>query len=84
MKELSDDVNSIISNGGNSFSNGQKQKIAIAWTLYNNPAIFLFDESTSAFDKIEEKNFYKNFKDIVGNKTNIHIAHKISPMIDSD
>ena len=84
VMSLDKKLDTIISNGGNNLSNGQKQKIAVARTLIRNPAVYLFDESTSAFDKWEEKEVHKRLEKIIEGSTNIHVAHKINSVINSD
>jgi len=81
---LENKLDTIVSNGGNNLSNGQKQKIAVARTLIKNPTVYLFDESTSAFDKWEEKEVHRRLEKIIEGSTNIHVAHKINSVINSD
>jgi ATP-binding cassette subfamily B (MDR/TAP) protein 1 len=84
VESLENGLETIVSNGGNNLSVGQKQKISVARILFKCPSIFIFDESTSAFDKWEEKEVHKELEGLVEGSTNIHVAHKIASVIDSD
>lgn len=57
-------------------SSGQKQRVGLARSIYIDPDIFIFDESTNALDQITEteilNDIYKNLKE----KTIIYISHK--------
>lgn len=83
MSNLKDKISSLpmglqtrVGNDGVKLSGGEKQRIAIARSIYRNPDIIFMDESTSSLDlKTEKKimsNFYKNFP----TKTIILIAHR--------
>jgi ABC-type multidrug transport system fused ATPase/permease subunit len=74
-------INKKIGERGNQLSGGQKQRISIARTLYKNPKIIVFDESTNAIDYENEKKIIKDIKRISKNKIIIFISHKKIPMI---
>ena len=57
---------------------GQKQRIAIARALYNDPSILIFDESTSALDVETENNLLDSIYNLKNKKTLIIISHKES------
>jgi ATP-binding cassette subfamily B (MDR/TAP) protein 1 len=84
VQSIPDGLHTQVSNGGNNLSYGQKQKIAVARMLFKKPSFFLFDESTSALDKEDEKKIQKNLDEIISGSTNVHIAHKISSVVNSD
>lgn len=63
---------------GTDFSGGQKQKTAIARTLYKNAPIVILDEPTAALDPLAEAEIYEDFNKMVGGKTAIYISHRLS------
>ena len=75
INSIKDGINSLVGVDGLSLSGGERQKIAIARSLYQNKSILILDESTNALDEDTEKkildNIWKNFK----NKTIIQVTH---------
>jgi len=63
---------------GTDFSGGQKQKTAIARTLFKNAPVVILDEPTAALDPLAEAEIYEDFNKIVGGKTAIYISHRLS------
>ena len=59
-------------------SGGERQKIAIARALYKDAPFIVLDEPTASLDPIAEAEIYKNFDDIVGDRTAIYISHRLS------
>ena len=60
------------------FSQGQKQRLAIARALYSNPDILILDEATSSLDLKTEAEICNTLKNLKGEKTIIAIAHRLS------
>lgn len=63
---------------GVDISGGEAQKIALARALYKESPFIILDEPTAALDPIAESEVYRNFNEIVGNKTAIYISHRLS------
>ncbi len=63
-----------IKEDGNTLSGGQTQRLAIAICLASNPALVIFDETTSGLDKKIELKLLKNIKEI-NDLTMIFISH---------
>ena len=70
--------------GGVEFSKGQKQKLALARTLYRTAPIMILDEPTASIDAVSEDTIFKNLKTSHPNQTRIVISHKFSNVRDSD
>ncbi len=73
-----------VGNKGSEVSGGQKQRIALTRCLIRQPALYVFDESTSALDMDTEKIVFQNLKPILKGKTSISIAHRLATIEDSD
>lgn len=69
---------------GINLSGGQKQRISIARALLVNPAILIFDDSTSAVDLGTESRIQKALKEQMGRSTSLIIAQRISSVLDAD
>ena len=78
VDELPKGLDTIIGEKGIRISGGQKQRLAIARTLYLDPEIIIFDEATSALDPKNESEIISNILSLKGSKTIIIIAHKFS------
>lgn len=68
----------LIGEGGAGLSGGQRQAVAIARALINNPPILIFDEPTSAMDIESEFRLIKRLKQIIIDKTVILVTHRNS------
>ena len=74
--------NTIISENGNNFSGGQKQRFLLARALINYPKILVFDEATSNLDNQTESLITEYVNNL--NVTKIIIAHRLSTIVDAD
>ena len=68
----------VVGERGNLLSTGQRQRIAIARALINNPRILIFDEATSAIDFESELIIQRNLKRICEGRTVFIISHRVS------
>lgn len=73
-----DEVVGCYSEGGANLSGGQWQRLAIARAAWCDRArIMLLDEPTSALDPVAEANVYRNFADLVGDRTALFVSHRL-------
>jgi ABC-type multidrug transport system fused ATPase/permease subunit len=73
-----------VSEGGDSFSVGQKQLICIARLLLRKPKILIMDESTSSIDNETDGMIQKMIRNKFSDCTTLTIAHRLHTVIDSD
>lgn len=66
------------------FSGGEKQKIAIARSLYKDGDVVIMDEPTAALDPLAESEIYENFHEMTLGKTAIFISHRMSSSLFCD
>lgn len=69
---------------GVTLSGGQKQRSAIARAVIKDPKILILDDSLSAVDTQTEEKILSGLKEIMKNRTNIIISHRISTIKDAD
>lgn len=80
VQTFKEGINAKIIIGSNGLSQGQKQRLAIARSLYRNPQILIFDEATSALDIKTEAEVTEMLTKFKGEKTIISIAHRLSTL----
>ncbi len=71
-----------ISEGGSTFSGGQRQRLLIARALVTRPRIIFFDEATSALDDKAQAHITESLKQV--DATRIVIAHRLNTIVDAD
>lgn len=69
---------------GVNFSEGQKQRLAIARALVKDPDIVVLDEPTSSLDALTEESIFASLPKMVRGKTLFIIAHRMSTIRQSD
>ena len=78
VRSLPDGIDTQIGEHGMRLSGGQRQRVGIARALYREPQILVFDEATSALDNETEKEIMEAINGLMGSKTMIIIAHRLT------
>lgn len=84
MRELPRGYDTTVGERGIRLSGGQRQRIGIARALYRDPAVIVFGEATSALDNTTEEQLMQAMKSLLGKKTVIMIAHRVTTLDDCD
>ena len=75
INDLKDGMDTFVGSNIKQLSSGQKQRISIARSIYNDRKILIFDEATNALDKENEKYIFESLKNLKAKKTIIIISH---------
>jgi ATP-binding cassette subfamily B protein len=73
----SDGLNTNAGERGNLLSFGQRQLVALARVLLENPAIIILDEATASVDPFTETRIQDALEKVFQNRTSIIIAHRL-------
>ncbi len=84
VQEFPDGYNTMVVQGGNNVSGGQKQRLCIARALLKKPKILILDDSTSAVDTKTDALIRKAFREEIPDTTKIIISQRISSIEDAD
>ena len=84
VREFPDGYKTMIVQGGNNVSGGQKQRLCIARALLNKPKILILDDSTSAVDTKTDALIRKAFREEIPDTTKIIISQRVSSIEDAD
>ncbi|MBL1229091.1 ABC transporter ATP-binding protein [Enterococcus sp. BWB1-3] len=84
IQEFPDKYDTMISQGGNNVSGGQKQRLCIARALLKQPKILIMDDSTSAVDTKTDRLIREGMRQEIPGTTTFVIGQRVSSVQDSD
>jgi ATP-binding cassette subfamily B protein len=76
--------NTKIGQEGQGISQGQRQRILIARSVYKNPDYIFFDEATNSLDANNERVIMDNLNEFFAGKTVVIVAHRLSTVKNAD
>lgn len=81
---LPDGLNTHVGERGSNLSMGQRQLVALARVLLQDPSIFILDEATASVDPLTETLIQEGLDVVLNNRTSIVIAHRLSTIKNAD
>lgn len=84
VENMPNGLETLVGKHGIRLSGGQRQRLSIARMIIANPAVVIFDESTSALDVHTEVKLFSELEEFLKEKTVITIAHRLSTVKNAD
>ena len=84
IRTLPQGYDTILKNGADDLSQGQRQLLTIARAFLVNPSILVLDEATANVDTRTEVEVQKAMNQLLKGRTGIVIAHRLSTIRDAD
>lgn len=84
LETLPQGLETQVGEGGRGLSMGQRQLIALARVLLQDPAILILDEATASVDPLAEAQIQESLDLVLSNRTAIIIAHRLSTIKGAD
>jgi len=84
IERLPDGYHTVLEQGGDELSQGERQLLTIARAVLANAPILILDEATSSVDTVTEQKIRKAMLKMCEGRTSFIIAHRLSTIRDSD
>lgn len=84
IKRLPQGYDTVIQEGSDSLSQGQKQLLCIARVMLCHPPMLILDEATSSIDTRTEIRIQKAFNRLMEGRTSFIVAHRLSTIQEAD
>ena len=84
IRNLPEQLDSMVGRQGIRLSGGQRQRLAIARMILTNPKLIILDEATSALDTETETRLHQSLESYLSDKTTLIIAHRLSAVRQAD
>ncbi len=84
IKWLPNGLDTQVGERGSNLSMGQRQLVALARVLLQDPSIFILDEATASVDPLTETLIQEGLDVVLENRTSVVIAHRLSTIKNAD
>jgi ATP-binding cassette, subfamily B, bacterial len=84
LESLPDGLQTLVGEEGKALSMGQRQLVALARVLLQNPSIIILDEATASVDPLTEAQIQEGLDTLLKGRTAIVIAHRLSTIRHAD